>query len=298
MNASAPSRVVIAGASGLIGSELTRSFEADGVEVVRLVRREPQSVGEVRWQPGVDRLDPAILAGSTAVIGLNGASIGRLPWTASYRRVLRESRLGPTRTLAAALRELGDEAPQFLSASAVGVYGSRPGVTLTEASPPVDTFLARLCVEWEAAAHAAGPHVTLLRTSPLIHPDGVLKPLMLLTKLGLSGPLGNGTQIWPWISLEDEVRAIRHLINKRVYGPVNLTGPTPAAASEIGRALAHEMHRPFLLPAPAFALRLALGEAANALLLSDARVVPAELERTGFTFLHETAAKAVSAALK
>lgn len=290
-------RVVIAGASGLIGSALTRSCEAESIEVTRLVRRAPRSSTEVQWNPGADPLSPEILRGATAVVGLNGASIGRLPWTKRYRATLRSSRLEPTRTLAAALRQLGDEAPHFLSASAVGVYGSRPGTKLTEHAAPADTFLAELCTEWETAAQEAGPRVTLLRTSPIIHPQGVLKPLMALTKLGLSGPLGRGTQVWPWISLDDEVRAIRHTIDHSIFGAVNLAGPTPATATETGRALAQAMHRPFLVPAPSFALRLALGEAANALLLSDARVVPQVLEQTGFEFRHRTVDQAITAAL-
>lgn len=292
--------VVIAGASGLIGGALTWSLQADGIRVTRLVRRPPQAPDEVEWHPGSDALDPAALAGADAVVGLNGASIGRLPWTPSYRETLRESRLAPTRTLAAAIRQLGSDAPAFLSASATGFYGDRPGEILSEDSGPGTTFLAELCVEWEGAALAAGPsaRVVHLRTAPLLHRQGVLKPLITLTNLGLSGPLGNGRQVWPWISLDDEVRAIRHLIDSTVSGPVNLTGPGTATASEIGRELAAAMRRPFLVPAPAWALRLGLGrDAADALLLPDANTVPSALEHSGFSFHHPTAAAAIVAAL-
>ena len=135
----------------------------------------------------------------------------------------------------------------LISASAVGYYGSVPGQVLTEASPPGNTFLARLCVAWEAEAALAGPgaRVATLRTAPIVHPEGVLKPLILLTRLGLGGPIGRGTQVWPWISLEDEVRGIRHVIDSQIAGPVNLTGPTPASANDLGFALAVRMNRPF-----------------------------------------------------
>ncbi|WP_449280660.1 TIGR01777 family oxidoreductase [Leucobacter sp.] len=293
-------RVVIAGGSGLIGGALTWSLRSDGIEVVHLVRRPPRAAHEVEWLTDDRPLDPGVLAGADAVVCLNGASIGRLPWTRAYREELRESRLIPTRTLAAALRELGSDPPAFLCASAVGYYGDRPGEDLDESSDPGRTFLAGLCVEWEREAAAAGPgsRVVHLRTAPLLHRRGVLKPLLALTRFGLSGPLGRGTQIWPWISLDDEVRAIRHLIDSDVEGAVNLTGPALASASEIGRELARRMHRPFLLPAPAPALRLGLGrDAADSLLLADARVRPAVLERTGFAFEHRTAPQAIEAAL-
>ncbi|QIM16051.1 TIGR01777 family protein [Leucobacter insecticola] len=293
-------QVVIAGGSGLIGAALARSLRADGIGVTTLVRRPPRTSDEVEWLTGKGPLDPAHLAGADAVVGLNGASIGRLPWTPAYRTTLRESRLTPTRELAGALRQLGADAPAFLSASATGFYGTRPGQPLTEQDDAGRTFLAGLCVDWERTALQAGPEtrVVLLRTAPLLHPRGVLKPMMALTKLGISGPLGTGTQIWPWISLEDEVRAIRHLIDSDVAGPVNLCGPTPATATDIGAELARTLRRPFLLPAPAWALRLGLGrDTAESLLLTDANTAPRVLEAAGFTFAHPRAADAITAAM-
>lgn len=292
--------VVIAGASGLIGGALMRSLASDGIRVRRLVRRPATGDDEIAWDPGRRPLDPASLAGAEAVVVLNGASIGRLPWTRAYRRVLWESRLVPTRTVAAAVRALGSEAPRLLAGSAVGYYGSRPGQTLTESSPPGDTFLARLCVAWEAEAAAAGPaaRVTLLRTAPVIHPEAVLKPMILLTRLGLGGPIGTGRQVWPWISLDDEVGAIRHVIDAGLTGPVNLTGPTPATAGDLGRELARGLRRPYLVPAPEFALRAILGrDAAESLLTADADVRPAALEASGYSFRHRTVHEAVRAAL-
>lgn len=290
--------VVVAGASGLIGSALVDSLRADGVEVTTLVRHPASAPGEVPWLAGPEPLDPAVLAGADAVVSLNGASIGRFPWTAGYKSTLLWSRITPTRTLATALRALGEDAPHFVSASAVGYYGSAPGERLTETAPRGEGFLADLCGEWENAALAAGPRarVALLRTAPIVHPEGVLKPLLLLTRLGLSGPIGRGTQVWPWISLDDEVRAIRHVLDERLEGPVNLAGPTRATANDLGFALALRMNRPFVLRAPAWAVRLVLGkDATEAILTSDAHVVPEVLQRTGFTFTNPTVESAVDA---
>lgn len=292
-------RVVISGASGLVGSALTRALEADGVEVVRLVRRPAQSAAEIQWSPGTE-LDPAAIAGSAAVVNLSGASIGRLPWTPSYRKTLVSSRLHATQTIANALNHLGTAAPHFISASAVGFYGDRPGETLTERSTAGHTFLAELCTRWEGAALTAGPHtrVALLRTAPILHREGVLKPLVTLTKCGLSGPLSRGTQVWPWISLDDEIRAIQHIIRERLTGPINLCGPVRASANDIGHAIADTLGRPFLLRAPAWALRLGLGrDAADSLLLADAATEPDRLQSTGFVFRHASAEEAVEAAL-
>lgn len=293
-------RILVSGSSGLIGSALVRALRADGVEVTTLVRRPARAPGEIEWAPGERPLDPVHLEGARAVVALGGASVGRMPWTARYRQELRRSRLAPTRTIADALRALGDGAPALLSGSAVGFYGSAPGVALTEASPAGETFLARLCVDWEAEARAAagGARVVLLRTAPVIHRQGVLKPMIRLTAVGLGGPIGRGTQVWPWISLVDEVRAIRHLIDHELEGPVNLAGPQPATATETGRALARAMRRPFWLPAPEFGLRLALGrDATESLLTCDAAVRPEVLLRSGFAFTHDTVEQAVREAV-
>jgi uncharacterized protein (TIGR01777 family) len=295
-----PRRIVVAGASGLIGSALVDSLRADGIRVTTLVRRPPEAEDEIEWLTDTDPLDPSVLEGADAVVGLNGATIGRFPWTKRYKNTLLWSRITPTRAIARAVRELGDAAPAFVSASAVGYYGSAPGALITEASPRGETFLADVCVEWESAALAAGEHarVALLRTAPIVHPQGVLKPLMLLTRFGVSGPIGRGTQMWPWISLEDEVRGIRHVIDSQIAGPVNLTGPTPASANDLGFALAVRMNRPFVLRAPIWAITLVLGaDATEALLTTDAAVVPGVLERSGFSFHQKTVEEAVAAAV-
>lgn len=294
-------KVVIAGASGLIGRALGARLAERGVEVHTLVRRAPEHDSEHQWSPERGELPEHTLAEANAVISLGGASVGRLPWTASYRRTLWDSRRSVTRTIAQGISRLGDAAPAaWLSASAVGYYGHRPGETLTENSTPGDTFLAKLCVAWEAEALAVADRtrVTLLRTAPVVHPEGVLKPMITMTRFGLGGPLGSGTQWWPWISLTDEVNGIVHALEQNIAGPVNLTGPTLATQADIGRALSKAMHRPFLVPAPEFALRLVLGrDATESLLTTDARVIPQVLSDTGFTFTHSTPALAIEEAL-
>ncbi|MCR2764812.1 TIGR01777 family oxidoreductase [Microbacterium sp. zg.B48] len=293
-------RIVVAGASGLIGSALVASLRADGIRVTTLVRRPAEMADEIEWLTDASPLDPAVLDGADAVVGLNGASIGRFPWTSGYKNTLLWSRITPARALARAVRELGTDAPAFLSASAVGYYGSAPGRVLTERSPRGETFLADLCGEWEAAALGAGSRarVALMRTAPVVHPEGVLKPLVLLTRLGVAGPIAGGQQKWPWISLADEVRGIRHLLDADIEGPVNLVGPNPANANDLGFALAMRMNRPFVVPAPAWALRLVLGaDATEGLLTGDAAVLPVVLGESGFRFTSETVEEAVDAAV-
>mgnify|MGYP003520118676 FL=1 len=294
------SSVVISGASGLIGSALAESLRADGVSVRTLVRHPAVDATESTWDPGSTLLDPDVLAGADAVINLNGASIGKIPWTRRYKSTLLWSRLAPTRTLATALRALGADAPAFVSASAVGFYGSAPGAVLDEAAAKGQGFLADVCSDWEEAARRAEDvtRVALVRTAPVVDKGGVLAPLITLTRMGVAGPLGSGTQVWPWISLIDEVRAIRHVIDQRISGPVNLTGAARAVMNDLGFALAQRLNRPYLVPAPAFALRAALGaDMADSVLLADAHVVPSVLESSGFTFTHPTVESAVDAAI-
>ncbi|MFK4789448.1 TIGR01777 family oxidoreductase [Microbacterium sp. ZW T5_56] len=288
-------RVVVAGASGLIGRALIASLRGSGSVVTQLVRREPAANDEVRWDPA-GPLDPAVLDGARAVVGLNGASIGRLPWTSRYRSELLWSRVTPTRTLADALRRL-DDPPLFVAASASGFYGSRPGRRIDEDQARGVGFLADLCAEWEAAADHAGQRVAHVRLSPVIHPDGVLKPLMILARLGVAGPLGSGRQSWPWASLDDTVAALCHIIEHDLTGPVNVVGPERASENDIGFAIARELNRPYFIPMPAFALRLALGAAAEDLLLVDSDIAPAVLTDSGFEWRHRTAESAVRDAL-
>ncbi|TFD92660.1 TIGR01777 family protein [Cryobacterium lactosi] len=289
-------RVLISGASGLIGSELTRQLEAAGHTVLRLVRRPPQTRAEFRWDPATLTLDPAVLDGVDAVINLSGASIGRLPWTKSYRRQIMESRVQATRTLTDAMRRSATPPSVLLNASAVGIYGNRPGEELTEESLPGSDFLATVVTTWEAEARLApeATRVVMLRTGLVLAKGGALKPLMPIVRLGLGGPLGRGSQMWPWVSLHDEAAAIVHLLTSELSGPVNLAGPTPATANDVIRAVATALRRPFFVPVPEVVLTLALQDAARQLLLADQRVSSAKLEADGFRFTHRTAAEAVT----
>lgn len=293
-------RVVVAGASGLIGTALVASLRADDIDVHTLVRRPTNAPHEHAWLGDDTALDPEALEGAAAVVSLGGASIGRIPWTPAYQRELRASRLRGTTAIARAVRHLGTDAPVFVSASAVGYYGSQPGEVLDEYSAFGRGFLVDLVRDWEAAALSAGEHarVTLLRTAPVVHAQGVLAPMIRLTNVGLGGPLGAGTQASPWISLVDEVRAIRHVLDHELAGPINLAGPTRATSNDLGFALAMGLGRPFLVRAPAVALRAALGrEMADGLLLADAHVVPRALQASGFTFTHERVEDAVADAV-
>ena len=291
----------------MIGRALCDSFLGDGYDVTMLVRgpsagQVPHTIGSgelsrIPWQPG-EALDSEVLRGADAVICLNGATIGKLPWTRAYRRTLYDSRVIPALTIARAVRALGDGAPFFACASAVGYYGHIPHVQLTEHSPAGDTFLARLCVLWERAAATAGENVAFLRTAPVLDGNGMLAPIMLLTKFGLGGPLGPGTQSWGWVSLEDEVRAIRFIVDQRITGPVNISGLEPATANIIGKELASQMNRPFWFPAPSFLLKAVLGaDPAQSLILTDAAVHPERLQEAGFEFRHQTVQEAVAAGL-
>lgn len=292
-------RVIVAGASGLIGRALVASLRSRGAQVTQLVRRAPAAPGEVQWDPARG-LDAAVLRNARAVVVLNGATVGRLPWTPRYKSELLWSRLSPVRAVTSAIDRLGTDAPHLITASAVGYYGSRPGERVDENSAAGDGFVPELCTQIEDAALRVSDitTVTPLRIAPLIHREALLKPLIPLTKFGLAGPLAGGRQLWSWMSLPDAIAAIEHVIAHRLSGPVNLVGPTTATANDIGFALAVELNRPFILRAPAFALRAALGDAADSLLLNDTAVVPSVLEATGFRWQHTSAEDAVVAAVR
>lgn len=279
--------IVIAGASGLIGSAFTPTAEAQGHTVRHLVRRAPKSSTEFEWDPSARHLDPDALVDADVVINFSGASISKMPWTASYKRELLQSRLDATNTLVGAINEMDAPPSRLLSGSAVGIYGDAPDdVPLTEDAHG-SGFLAGVCAEWEAAAEGVRPEtsLTLLRTGLVLSDRGGMLPVVArITKLGGAGKLGNGRQHWPWISIDDYCRALLHLLHSELDGPVNLAGPVSTTAAEFMQTLAAVLHRPYLLPAPAFALRALLGDAARELLLANQPVSPAKLERDGFTF--------------
>lgn len=292
-------RILISGASGLVGSELRRQLSAAGHTPLRLVRREARAPGEYRWNPELLSIDPAALDGVDAVVNLSGASLSRLPWTPGYRRTILQSRVRTTRTLTDAITRATAPPPVLLNASAVGIYGDRPGEQLTEEAPVGRGFLASVAQTWEREAQRAADatRVVSFRTGLVLARDGALAPLIPLARLGLAGPLGSGRQHWAWISLHDEAAALVHLLGSSLSGPVNLVGPTSATASDVIKALADQLHRPYLLPVPAPLLRLALQDAADDLLLADQRVSSALLHADGFNFAHETPLAAVAAML-
>ncbi|MEP7192442.1 MAG: TIGR01777 family oxidoreductase [Actinomycetota bacterium] len=290
MSTSAPRRVAITGASGLIGSALSAFLSARGDDVVHLVRREPRTRHEVGWDPAARKLNPGDLSGLTSVVHLAGAGVGDHRWTAAYRQEILESRVNGTATVATALAELG-EPIALISGSAIGAYGDRGDEILTEDSETGQGFLADVVRAWEAAtdpAQEAGLRVAHARTGLVLTPDGgAMKRVLPLARLGLAGPLGSGRQYWSWITLQDELSALAHLIDHDIAGPVNLVSPQPLRQAEIMKALGAELGRPALLPAPALALKLALGGFA-ADILSSARIMPGVLTASGFGFEHET----------
>lgn len=279
-------RVLVAGASGLIGTALVEHLRSRGDEVVRLVRREPSTPDERAWAPQHRRIDPAVFDGVDAVVNLSGASLAKLPWTARYQREIRDSRVDATTTLAEGMRAAATPPAVFLSGSAVGAYGDRPGESLTEDAPRGEGFLADVVADWEAAAMLAPEptRVVTLRTGIVIGAGGVLSPLVPATKLGLGARFGPGTQHWPWVALDDEVGAIVHLLDSRLCGAVNLVGPVPATSDRITATVARLLHRWYALAVPAPVLATLMGTAARELLLADQRVVPAQLEADGYVF--------------
>ncbi len=295
-------RVLISGATGLIGTALVERLRAGGHQPVRLVRRDPTG-DDVVWRPSERALPAGALEGADAVVNLAGAGIGEHRWTDAYRAEILASRIDATATLAAAIAAAGSDAPGvFLSGSAVGFYGDRGDEVLTERSAGGGGFLADVCRQWEAAAQpavAAGCRVVNLRTGiVLAGHGGALAKQLPLFRLGLGGRIGSGRQWWSWIALEDHVSAMVHLLTADLDGPVNLTAPNPATNTEFTRTLGRVLHRPTLLAVPGFAPKVLLGaDLAEALLLEGQRVQPEVLRSAGFTWRHPELAGALAAAL-
>jgi uncharacterized protein (TIGR01777 family) len=289
--------IVVSGASGYVGTELLHQLAAADHTVVRLVRREAQGPSESRWSPSTGFVDHGVIDSADAVINLSGAPLARLPWTTSYKRELLSSRLGPTRTLANAIAHSPTPPTVFLSASAVGFYGNRPGEDLTEDSRAGTGFLPGIVAQWEASARiaAVATRVVTMRTGIVVGRGGAFTPLELLTRFGLGSRLGDGTARWPWISLHDEAAAIVHLLHSRLSGPVNLVGPTPATSDAITRRLALALTRPRAWAIPRSLIELAFGDAGRELLLSSQRILPTRLIADGFLFRHETVEAAIRA---
>jgi uncharacterized protein len=286
-------RIVLSGASGLVGSALEPALRVSGHEVWRLVRSAPVGDRERCWHPDARHPDPHVLAGMDAVVHLGGENIAAGRWTASRRERIRRSRVDSTRLLAQAMAAMARPPRAFLCASAVGIYGDRGDEVLTESSPPGSGFLAEVGREWEAAAQSAsrnGIRVASLRFGVVLSPaGGALARMLPVFRLGLGGRIGNGRQYWSWISLPDAVRAIEFILaSDALAGPVNGVSPQPLTNSAFTRSLAGALGRPAMFPLPAFAARLALGGMADAALLASARVEPEKLKGAGFQFQHAT----------
>jgi len=290
-------KVVISGSSGLIGSALSRSLVSDGHDVVHLVRREPRSTDEVRWDPslgsgGVTEDLRAAVDGADAVVNLAGAGVAEHRWDDGWKRQIMDSRVGATTCLAEAISDVAHRPRVLVSGSASGYYGDTGPTAVDEDGPAGTTFLTRVCQAWEAAAdpaREAGVRVVHPRTSVVAEADGgAFGRWLPIFKLGGGGPLGSGKQWWSLISLTDEVRGIRHAIDcDALVGPANFGAPEQITNGDLARLLGRKLSRPSLIPVPGFGLKAVLGEFAEELLI-DQRLAPKALLDTGFEFHHPT----------
>jgi uncharacterized protein (TIGR01777 family) len=295
--------VLVTGAHGLIGTALIPRLRAGGHRVVRLVRGDPEGADDVRWDPGAGTIDAAGLEGVDAVVHLAGAGIGDKKWTPARKQLILDSRTEGTGLLARTLAGLARPPEVLLSGSAVGYYGDRGAEELTEASAPGDDFPARVCVAWEAAtapAEAAGIRVVHLRTGIVLAAHGgALGRMLLPFKLGLGGRIGSGEQYMSWISIDDHVGAIQHLLtDESVHGAANLSAPNPVTNSEFTHALGDALHRPTVLPTPLLPLKAVYGgELVEHLLVNGQRVLPRVLQERGYEFAHAQLDDALRAVL-
>lgn len=291
-------RVAISGASGLIGSALSSYLVARGDDVRHLVRRDARTRSEISWDPANRRLDPASLDGVDAVVHLAGAGIGDRRWSPSHKQDVLASRTDGTAAVATAVAAHGDRI-RLVSGSAIGWYGNDRGdEILTEQSPEGTGFVAEVARAWEAStapASAAGAPVAMSRTGLVMsRTGGAFEPLVRLGRLGLAGPLGSGRQWWAWVTLDDVVRALVHLVDRRdITGPVNVVGPEPLRQKELVQEIGRQLGRPTVLPAPAFALRAVLGEFSSEVTASR-RVIPTRLRESGFEWVHGSITSAVA----
>jgi uncharacterized protein (TIGR01777 family) len=283
-------KILVSGSHGLVGKALVRSLTDDGHEVVRLVRGKPSSdAGEIEWHPNQGTIDAAELEGFDAVVHLAGENIASGRWSSEKKRAIRESRVKGTSLLSQTLARLSSPPSVFLSASAIGYYGDRDEELLTESSPPGNDFLAGVCVEWENAARPAaekGIRTACTRFGIILDKhEGALAKMLFPFRMGIGGRVGDGKQWMSWIALDDVVNGLRFLIaDGSIDGPVNFVAPNPVTNAEFTKTLGRVLSRPTLFPIPAFGVRLAFGELADALLLSSQRVKPSVLENKGFRF--------------
>ena len=283
-------RILVTGATGLVGSALIPLLAGGGHEVARLVRSAP-GPGDIQWDPDAGVLEAAALEGFDGVIHLAGENIASGRWNAAKKRRIKESRVRGTRLLAETLAGLGRPPGVLVSASAVGFYGDRGDEELTESSPAGSGFLSEVCREWEEAtkpAEAKGIRVVHARLGVVLSRDGgALGKMLTPFRLGAGGIIGNGRQYMSWITLDDTVAALGHLLAmETASGPVNLVAPAPVTNREFTTVLGRVLRRPTLFPLPGFVARVVLGEMADALLLASTRVRPANLLDSGYAFRH------------
>lgn len=285
-------RILISGATGLIGSALRAHLTERGHNVHTLVRTAPRQPTEHRWDPVSGVIHSGIVEHTDIVVNLSGASIGRIPWTPKYKKEILASRLNATHTLVEAIRSASAPPSALIQASAVGFYGDQGEADITENSGPGGGFLAEVTKRWEAEAMSLDREVTRVvfaRTGLVVARSGAMAPLKLQTLVGLAGRIGSGNQWWPWISLRDEVHALTHLIEDPLAsGPFNLVGPTVARSVEVTKTLATLLRRPHFLGLPRFAVSILMGEAGRELLLTSQKISPSRLLEAGFSFTDHT----------
>jgi uncharacterized protein len=286
-------KILLSGASGFLGTSLLRSFSSHQIQSLRLVRKNPDGLDIIRWNPNAAEpiTDPALVENASAAIHLSGANLSAHRWTAGWKREIAESRIQSTRALVNLLKTLKQPPQSLLCASAIGIYGNRAEEILSESSPPGQGFLADTCRAWEAEAGLAteaGLRVVHLRFGVVLSPaGGALRQMLPIFRAGLGGRLGTGFQWFSWIAIDDLTRAVLHILHtKSLAGPVNLVSPLPVTNAEFTRALSRALHRPAILPVPRPVLRAAFGEMADAALLASTRVVPQCLAASGFRFLY------------
>lgn len=294
------SRILVSGASGLIGNALLSAFAAERYEVVRLTRNPHAGAGTIQWDPA-QPLSPDAVSRFDAVVHLAGESIADR-WTDEKKRRIRDSRVLGTRNLAEALAKASRRPQVFVCASAIGYYGNRGDEVLTEDSSSGSDFLSDVCREWEGAAQAAadgGIRTAFTRFGLVLSRDGgALQKMLLPFRLGLGGRVGSGQQWWSWVDLRDVVGAILHVIKSNLQGPVNMVAPNPVTNIEFTKMLGDVLSRPTIFPMPAFAARLAFGQMADELLLSSQRVAPVKLKESGYQFKFTDLRSSLQAILK
>ena len=296
-------KILITGASGLIGKSLQEALTEKGHELLLAGRSEPNAPNKIKWTIEGGFSQSERLEDLDAVIHLAGENVSGLRWTDEKKKAIRDSRIVGTRSVVEAFAKLNNKPKTFLAGSAIGFYGDRGDEEMTEASPSGDTFFAEVCRDWEAESAKAedlGIRTVMLRTGIVLSRDGgALAAMLTPFKLGVGGVVGSGKQWMSWISLEDEIRAIEFALeNERIRGPLNLTAPNPATNEQFTKTLGEVIHRPTILPLPEFAVNLVFGEMGDALLIDSTKVLPQRLTDAGFKFRHTDLKNALENALK